>query len=870
MPKLVAASGSVVSAAPGAHHYRLVGLEIAPEKGVFLRELVQFGSSERDAGALPHHIIIDRCYLHGDPGKGTRRGVAMNSRDTAVVDSYLSDFKEVGADSQAIAGWNGAGPFKIANSYLEAAGENVMFGGADPAIPDMVPADIEVMRNHFAKPLRWKMDDPRFEGTAWTVKNLFELKNARRVLVDGNIFEHNWPHGQNGFAILFTVRNQDGGAPWSVVEGVTFTNNIVRHVGSGINILGRDDNHPSQQTRRITIHNNLFVDLGGRWGQGRLFQLLDGTRDIVIDHNTALQTGGIIFGGDHDPHAGFVFQNNITLHNSQGILGSGTSDGTPTLERYFPGASVQRNVIVGGTPARYPADNYFPRSLDDVGASLNRSDDFRLSVSRKYARTATDGRDPGADMEAIARATRGVVSPRDQDSGTTFNVEATHPPTPRRVASRPDKQSWLVGPPSSGSTRRDFAGAQSAKAGVWPLPGGERWHAETVVFWGALFLLGYIYLGYPLVARLRAVLRPKMRRRAPIEPTVTVVVAVYNEGGRIADRIENLLSLDYPHDRLEIIVGSDGSTDDTVEKAGRYADVGVKVRAFRQRRGKPAVLNALVPAARGEIVVFADARQRFDPGALRALVANFADPSAGAVSGELNLSTGRTAAAAAHGTAFYWRYEKFIRSTEGRADSTIGATGAIYAIRRDLFEPIPEDTILDDVLIPLQIVRRGYRVLFEPDARAYDRAPSTAREEFVRKARTIAGTFQLFARAWWLLHPLRNRLWFETISHKALRLTIPALHVALFAANVALLDVPPYTWLLAGQVVFFAAALAGCTQRDARRRLMICSVPYTICLLAAATVVGFVRFATQRQQVTWERLPPTRQVPQPHSQTIRG
>src|SRR5262245_42485213 len=236
MARLVAASGdAVVETAPGAHHYRLVGLEIAPADGVLLMALIQAGASEADASALPHHVIIDRCYLHGDPRKGARRGVALNARDSAVVDSYLADFKEVGADSQAVAGWNGTGPLKIANNYLEAAGENIMFGGADPAIPDLVPADIEIVGNHLAKPLPWREGDAAFAGTAWTVKNLFELKNARRVLVDGNLMEYNWPHGQNGFAILFTPRNQDGGAPWSVVEDVTFVNNVVRHVAGGIN-----------------------------------------------------------------------------------------------------------------------------------------------------------------------------------------------------------------------------------------------------------------------------------------------------------------------------------------------------------------------------------------------------------------------------------------------------------------------------------------------------------------------------------------------------------------------------------------------------------------------------------------------------------
>lgn len=287
----------------------------------------------------------------------------MNGRAIAVINSYLSDFKEVGADSQAIAGWNGPGPFAIENNYLEAAGENVMFGGADPAIHGLVPSDIEIVRNHFSKPLRWKIDHASYEGTPWAVKNLFELKNARRVLIEGNLLEHNWPHAQNGFAILFTPRNQEGGAPWSGVEDVTFRNNVVRNVAAGFNILGRDDNQESRQTRRIAIHNNVLSDVGGKWGgNGRLFQLLDGTAGVVITNNTAERTtGGVVFGGDHDPHTGFVFQNNVMPDNGAGFVGSGTGVGRATIDRYFPGALIKGNVFPGGKPEQYPLDNTFAR-----------------------------------------------------------------------------------------------------------------------------------------------------------------------------------------------------------------------------------------------------------------------------------------------------------------------------------------------------------------------------------------------------------------------------------------------------------------------------------------------------------------------------
>ncbi len=308
------------------------------------------------------------------------------------------------------------------------------------------------------------------------------------------------------------------------------------------------------------------------------------------------------------------------------------------------------------------------------------------------------------------------------------------------------------------------------------------------VFWLALFLLVYLYAGYPLIAWFRAVVSPQPHLREPIAPAVTVVVVAHNEGEKIAGRIQNLQALDYPASQLDIIIASDGSTDDTVARARERADARVVVRAFSSRRGKAAVLNDIVLSARGDIVVLADARQRFEPGSVRALVSNFADPAVGAVSGELMLTSGTSATG--DGVSFYWRYEKFMRRHESRRDSTVGATGAIYAIRRPLFEPIPADTILDDVLIPLRMVRRGYRVLFDATARAVDGPSATARQEFVRKARTIAGTFQLFCRERWLLNPLRNRIWFETLSHKGLRLAAPLLQAVVLACSVSLRDVP--------------------------------------------------------------------------------
>src|SRR5580765_6039627 len=329
------------------------------------------------------------------------------------------------------------------------------------------------------------------------------------------------------------------------------------------------------------------------------------------------------------------------------------------------------------------------------------------------------------------------------------------------------------------------AGAETASQILW-----------IVTFWACALLLAYMYLGYPALAWARAALKPRPPLPDAPLPFVSVVVVAHDEADRIGARIENLLAQDYPSDRIELLIASDGSTDDTAQRARAWARDGVVVIAFAARRGKAAVLNDVVPRARGAIVVLADARQRFAPDTVRALTRLFASPAVGAVSGELILTERPDAPAVGCGVGVYWRYEKLIRKSESRIDSTVGATGAVYAIRRGLFEPIAEDTLLDDVLIPLRIVRRGYRVVFEPAARAWDRVAASAEEELARKVRTLAGNFQLFSRESWLLDPHRNRIWLATVSHKGLRLLGPVLHAAFFAASAALAGAQPYRAVL--------------------------------------------------------------------------
>ena len=452
MPKLTngGSAAPVLATEAFAHHYRFEGIEITTDR--FVDHLVRLGSevdqeTERSISDLPHHFVFERCYLHGDAAAGSRRGIALNAGDgvahrtgsgvwpdpvdwttsdggVQVLDSYFSDFKHAAYDTQALCGWNGAGPFRIENNYLEAAGENVMFGGWDPVIQGLVPSDIEIRHNHLFKPLAWNKWDAQYAGTDWAVKNLLELKNARRALVSGNVLENNWVDDQNGFAILFTPRNQNGKSPWSVVEDVKFRDNVVRHVSAGINLLGEDDTpgRRSEQTKRIEIANNLFVDVDDtKWGgstttaAGRLLQLLKGTADVTIDHNTALQTRAVSF-STGAANTGWVFTNNLTRHNpcgrsnNCGIAGDRTNPGIPTLDRYFDRAAPQGNVMFDGNETlrfAYRGTNYFPARVDFVDTAAG---DYRLRPDSPFLGAGTDSAGPGIRQAPLYAATGGAVT----------------------------------------------------------------------------------------------------------------------------------------------------------------------------------------------------------------------------------------------------------------------------------------------------------------------------------------------------------------------------------------------------------------------------------------------------------------------------
>lgn len=407
-PKIVSPNGDpAINAAPGAHHFRFIGIEFTLAPGVSKNYgLIAFGSSSISSlDQLPQDLIIDRCYIHGNDSADLFRGIILNCARGSVFDSYISECHVQGFDAQAIVGWNGPGPFNITNNYLEASGENIMFGGADPKIPDLVPSDIVFRGNTCSKPLSWKVDDPSYAGKRWSVKNLFELKNARRVLVEGNVFENNWVDAQAGIAILFTVRNQEGTAPWSTVEDVTFVNNIVRRVSGAINILGRDNLQASQQVKRINISNNLFEEVNGKkWGGGNgVFLTITEAADVTFDHNTILQSGNII-SAYGKATTNFVFTNNLLLHNEYGIIGDGTGTGTATLEKYFPQLTFKRNVLVGGQQSRYPGKNFFPAQVSEVGFINPTEGNYELDLVSLFKGQSTDSKDIGCDTKLLKAA----------------------------------------------------------------------------------------------------------------------------------------------------------------------------------------------------------------------------------------------------------------------------------------------------------------------------------------------------------------------------------------------------------------------------------------------------------------------------------
>lgn len=417
-------NGPALRAGAGANYWRLQWLELSPSVSTSSANLVELGgtgTSQDTLSEVPHHLIIDRCYLHGDASYGQRRGLALNSGDTQVINSYFADFKQVLQDTQAIAGWNGPGPYLIENNYIEGAAENILFGGNDPQIQDLVPSNITIRRNYISKPLKWRSE-------SWTIKNLIELKNAQDVLVEGNTIENNWNAGQEGYSIIFTPRNQSGTAPWSIVKNVTIQNNVIRHVAAVFNVSGYDDEGISQQTQHIIIRNNLMYDVSTSYtnsstpGPGRLAIIGNGPKDITFDHNTVDNNGSstiFLYAGKAPTGTQiyqFVLTNNLLRDNQYGVFGDKVGEGNVAFAAYTPGAIVLQNTFAGGDGRTYPTGNDFPplnQWLADFVSVGNA--DYRLVSTSISKNVGTDGKDLGVDFATLDGAMSGTTAPSTAD-----------------------------------------------------------------------------------------------------------------------------------------------------------------------------------------------------------------------------------------------------------------------------------------------------------------------------------------------------------------------------------------------------------------------------------------------------------------------
>jgi len=391
----------------GAHHYRLIGLEIThPTSLEYQQGLLVLGdgsSAQNYLSEVATDIIVDRSYIHGQSSTHQKRCVALNSARTVIMNSHISQCASNWSDAQAIGGWNGPGPFLIENNYLQAGSMHIMFGGSDPMISNLVPSDIEIRRNHFSRPTSWK--------GKWDVKNLIELKNAQRVLIEGNVFENNWADAQTGFAFVWKSVNQNGRCTWCVVRDVTFRYNRVRRVPGAFTITSKSGSYSAINASRIAITHNIFeqMDTLVFTGSHRVVQLQGSLADVTVNHNTIATRPYHLIWYAGGTATRFDFRNNVAELGSYGVKGSSTSEGSPSLSKFSPYYTFGRNVVVRTKTATYPSDNYYPSRVSSIGFVGASTGNYRLSSSSPYKGKASDGTDPGANIAEVERLTAGVV-----------------------------------------------------------------------------------------------------------------------------------------------------------------------------------------------------------------------------------------------------------------------------------------------------------------------------------------------------------------------------------------------------------------------------------------------------------------------------
>lgn len=372
----------------------------------------------------------------------------------------------------------------------------------------------------------------------------------------------------------------------------------------------------------------------------------------------------------------------------------------------------------------------------------------------------------------------------------------------------------------------------------------------TSLFWLSFFVLAYIYAGYPLLVCALAQTFGRLPKHKPITPKLSLYIPAYNEQEHIEAKIKNSLTLDYPKDKLEIVVASDGSTDKTNEIVKRYQAQGVKLIAMRDNIGKSAMLDRTVPLLTGEITVFSDTSSELEPDALRVLVRNFADAKVGCASGLYRIKGARDLRA--QGEGLYWKYETFIKRQESRLHSILGAHGAFYAIRTALFEKLEHSTINDDYLIPMRIVAQGYRAIYEPGAVAWEREQASVEGEFARRRRIAAGNCQQMVELRRMLSPLYGWVALCFFSHKVLRTLSPVFLLTMLLGT-WWLPLPVLAAALAGQVALYTAAYAGYVFQRRGKTAKWLSPPLYFCLGNLAMLAGLFRYLFRRHTVSWER-----------------
>jgi biofilm PGA synthesis N-glycosyltransferase PgaC len=365
------------------------------------------------------------------------------------------------------------------------------------------------------------------------------------------------------------------------------------------------------------------------------------------------------------------------------------------------------------------------------------------------------------------------------------------------------------------------------------------------VFWWSVALIAYTYVGYLAWLWVRARISPWPPLRGAYDTSVSVVMVVRNEQEVLENKLRNVLELDYPGEQWQVVVVSDGSTDGTEAILREYANhPRVRLVMNQLSSGKASGLNDAIAWAEGEVVVFTDARQRIESGAIRRLMENFADPNVGSVSGELMLGD-FDSGEVVRGMGLYWKIEKAIRELESASGSVVGATGALYAVRRNLLVHLPERTVLDDVYLPMHVARQGSRVIFDTRARAWDVPSLGAPREFRRKVRTLSGNYQLLQLAPWLLSGA-NPIVFEFVSHKLMRLLVPFALLAALLSSIALAH-PFYRVALGVQLAFYLLAVLGMLKLKPGAVSRVADAALTFVVLNAAAVVAFAHFVTGRK-----------------------